>query len=60
MFTLEVTIEEVPGGYLLIHCSREEDGIAFDDWFETLAEAENAAQEKFGIGPDRWEVVKND
>ncbi len=60
LFTLDVTIEADPGGYLLIYCSREEDGFAFDDWFENLADAEKAAQEKFGIGTDRWEVVQDD
>ena len=54
--TLDVTIEDDGGsGYLLVFASREADGPCGDFWFGSLADAEAAAEETFGIEPGRWQ-----
>lgn len=58
---LDVSIERGDGGYLLIWgCPLAETGHSEgppksgDSWHATLADAEQAAREMFGIGPEDW------
>jgi hypothetical protein len=54
--TLDVAIEETEGpGYLLILTAREDNSVGNDWWFDTLAQAEEAGLEWFGIGPSDWQ-----
>ncbi len=54
--TLDVTIEYEPGeGFILAFAAREDPSMSDDMWFGSLTEAERAAEDMFGIGPNRWE-----
>ncbi len=54
--TLDVTIEYEPGdGFILAYAAREDPTFAYDDWFGSLTAAESAAEEMFGIAPERWQ-----
>jgi|GEM_PF-5528437 len=59
--TLDVTIEYEPGdGFLLILQAREDpEAFCGDNWYGSLGAAEDDADALFGIGLDRWEVVRN-
>ncbi len=54
--TLDMTIEAEGPGYLLVFAAREDPEFGNDYWFDTLADAEAAALDWFGVGPDQWQV----
>lgn len=50
---IDVAIEEVEGGALLIYTSQ--DGVLANDyWYESIPHAIDGANEKFGIHNDAW------
>jgi hypothetical protein len=52
---LDIAIEGDPAsGYLLIY-SAHDGSIDNDDWYQTLADAEKAADEVFGVKADNWQ-----
>ena len=53
---LNITIESDGAGYLLCWVS-EDRAIAGDLWYQTLADAERAATEDFGVAPDNWQTI---
>lgn len=56
--TVDVTIEYDPEeGFILAYVAREDPSMSDDMWFGSLSEAERAAEEMFGIGPNRWKLV---
>ncbi len=53
---INVVIDFDDSGYLL--CYESEDGSVYGDtWHETLAEAERAALEQFGVSSSQWQDV---
>lgn len=51
--TLTLAIEDDDGGFLLL-CASEDKSVWSDSWLETLALAEQAAAEQFGVRPEQW------
>jgi hypothetical protein len=58
---LDITIEEIDGGYLLIWAARPsmtykalDAPKTGDSWHETIEDAELAAQEAFGVTSQHW------
>jgi len=51
---LDLSIEEIDAGFLVITSSADR-SISGDTWHETLASAERAAFEAFGITPTDWD-----
>ena len=53
-----VIIFESEGSTYLFPCDSDLDGSArFDEWYESLAEADQACWEEYGIGPQDWIAV---
>ena len=53
---LNITIESDGAGYLLCWVSSDR-AIAGDLWYQTLADAERAATEDFGVATDQWQTL---
>jgi hypothetical protein len=53
-FVLDLTIEQVDGGYLLLYQSR--DGLLTGDWwYDSLEKALEGAAGMFGVLPAQWQ-----
>jgi len=53
-----VIVHECKEGVYVFRCSSLEDGSATGDWwYESVADAEDACRDDFGIGPDDWEYI---
>ena len=50
---LDVEIQQITGGYLLIYASQDGKFRA-DSWYEAMVDAEAAANEWFGISAEQW------
>jgi len=53
---LDIEIRSEGGGYLLYWLSSDR-VVAGDLWYQTLADAEQAATENFGVAPDQWQTI---
>jgi hypothetical protein len=42
------------GIYLNLYLQMEDCTSDFDEWYETIEEAEASVRERFGVGPDDW------
>jgi hypothetical protein len=56
---LDLQIESDPGGYLLVYAARDH-SVYGDTWHASLAAAEAAAFEWFGVGGSDWETAEGD
>ena len=55
---VRVMLYEADDGTYLFLYTRVEDGpCEFDHWFESSADAEQAAAESFGVRPEDWTVI---
>ncbi|OAI54179.1 hypothetical protein AYO47_03385 [Planctomyces sp. SCGC AG-212-M04] len=54
LFVLDLTIEQVDGGCLLIYESRD-DLLASDWWYDSIEQALEGAAGMFGVLPSQWQ-----
>ena len=53
-FVLNLAIENVDGGYLLVYESQD-GSLSGDWWYDSLERAMNGAAEMFGVQPTQWQ-----
>ncbi len=55
--TLDLEVHTEGDGFLLTYRAREDEALRNDWWFKSLAEAEDFAEGRFDVRPERWEVA---